>query len=963
MTSGSEALQSTFEVDFPLNLQEIDPRRVAAAKKIIEGGTSKVYKPTRSGFSTSAIIAAISSGKKILAIAPTNLIIEETVRKASFGNSVHVLPNCFCLRRREQIENDKFLAQLPFPLPKCENCTNYKLCPVTKVLDSDCPVIGITYRKLEALMLSKSKIAREVLEKISHVDIVLLDEAHTISLPTVVRVPALSEIDMPDGYTTLSKILSKWSELIENNYATLDQIRKEANKGHIGRYLSKRLPNAHSLDFKQIVAAWHELQDLAIDRKKLGISDKDILTLRDLVLLMSSYYLAITYIKEKEGTEVKVYITGNYWTSISSLSRFLQDRVPRAHHLYVSGTLVEPYPEFFSELSGKKVQDAVFPDLKSTNEKMVLYPDTWRLGAKNFNNFLPRIVDRIEEIFKENSGKDIFIVALNARKAKMIQKKLIKKFGPTSPLVDYYRSEDTMGVENSARICIAIGLAELPSNTYDHQAWGRNEEARWIDSQRLRQESVDAATWQTWSRVKDPEGKEESRVYCIGVREDRIRSAVSWGPGRNLELKDVKEYRLSDGTRGRIPIFRTTVRELIKPPKVCNEKKANAEREGLGIGEYVQSVENYEQNLIFSEFENILPIINNRQIDLKLGIYNNPCNDFEILVDSAILTDLLAMRFDCYATQDRIPNATGRFGYTKYNVNWKDSKSIMKYHVSGKFTLGLYQISLDDTVKWICFDLDDHNNKRGAKALKSDVNKLLTVLAKYGIPFLLEASGSPNSYHVWIFLKPTRTHNAYLFSRQIKKEADIECEVFPKQKSLNKDSKYGNLVKVPLGINRKTGVKSQFLDPTTLEPYVGMVPIPGIIALLDTEEPEETTELSGKRKRTKQGRKKTIRTPTRLGQDLRPCMKSLLKSSTLLEGHQGHEMRVAIASEARNIGLTIEQAVELFRGQSDFNFDITRKNVEYIYGQQYSPYRCDKLQEKCSSIVQSYCIDCESYVD
>jgi len=87
------------------------------------------------------------------------------------------------------------------------------------------------------------------------------------------------------------------------------------------------------------------------------------------------------------------------------------------------------------------------------------------------------------------------------------------KLLPLGPVVDYYRSDQTQGVENSARICIAVGLAELPSNTYDHQARGENEEERWIDSQRLRRESVDAATWQTWSESRIR--KEKKRASYI----------------------------------------------------------------------------------------------------------------------------------------------------------------------------------------------------------------------------------------------------------------------------------------------------------------------------------------------------------------------------------------------------------------------------------------------------------------
>ena len=88
-------------------------------------------------------------------------------------------------------------------------------------------------------------------------------------------------------------------------------------------------------------------------------------------------------------------------------------------------------------------------------------------------------------------------------------------------------------------------------------------------------------------------------------------------------------------------------------------------------------------------------------------------------------------------------------------------RRLMNYHVKGKITMGFYQISLEDTVKWICFDIDDHKREQGEQGVKADLRKLFAVLSKYDIPFLLESSGSPNSYHVWILLRPTKTHNAY----------------------------------------------------------------------------------------------------------------------------------------------------------------------------------------------------------
>jgi hypothetical protein len=102
---------------------------------------------------------------------------------------------------------------------------------------------------------------------------------------------------------------------------------------------------------------------------------------------------------------------------------------------------------------------------------------------------------------------------------------------------------------------------------------------------------------------------------------------------------------------------------------------------------------------------------------------------------------------------------------------------MMKHHIRGHVTVGFYQIGLDDKVKWICFDIDDHKGERGAEAVKTDVRKLSAVLSKHNIPFWLEASGSPNSYHVWILLKPAKTSNAFVFIREIGDEAGIECEV------------------------------------------------------------------------------------------------------------------------------------------------------------------------------------------
>ena len=354
------------------------------------------------------------------------------------------------------------------------------------------------------------------------------------------------------------------------------------------------------------------------------------------------------------------------------------------------------------------------------------------------------------------------------------------------------------------------------------------------------------------------------------------------------------------------------------------------------------------------------PIFNNRGNVHKLGIYNNPLDKDARWSTSLSLASLLAARFDCYAIQNKTPDKKGKYGYIRHSNNFLENSYIMENHVKGQFTLGFYQIGLDDKVKWICFDIDNHEGKRGPEAVSADLHKLFDVLTKYGIPFLLEASGSPNSYHIWILLKPTKTYNARCFSSQIVDEAGIKCETFPKQSGLNKNSKYGNLVKVPLGINRKTGIRSQFIDPVTFEPYPGLVPIPDIVHLREVPEPEGRHEKSKKcgTKSSNSGQERSTRAPTKIGQDLRQCLKEVLAAKIPLVGSEGNDMRVAIAAEARNVGYTIEQTIELFKDQPDFNLDITRNYVEYIYANGYLPYSCNTLRGKCNSLISPYCVKC-----
>lgn len=924
-------------------MMDVDLGLVAAASEVLEQGSCKVYKSTRAGFTTSAVLAAMELNRQILVVSPTKKILSETVMRASGGQAIAVQANSFCPMLQEQVRQDTFLKRIPLPLPDCQECYCLGNCPVTEILErDDPPVISITYSKLNALMLSRSEVARRIRKKLSRVDVVLLDESHAISLPSAARVQAFYSVSIPEGYPILTDICHSWIDLCNNNLELLQALKAEGDAGHVGKHLSKLVPISDPLHFKRMSAAWSELLSLTQRREELGLKDDEILAIRDIISIIGGWWVSVSYIREKEGAEGNISLSGNVGTFHYCLREFLSMHVPNADHIFSSATLIEPTPKFFESLSGRFLKDIVFPDLRNTNSKMQIYPDRWRLNSRNFARNFHRIMDRIVKICTEE--KRVYILAPNARKASAIRRRLREVIGAGAPDVDFYRSDLTMGVERNERVCIAVGLAELPTNAYDHLAVGKDHESRWLHSQALRIQSVQAASWQAWSRVKDPKGKEVSKVYCIGVRADQVSDTVAWGGGRRVELKEIKESKTRVGDF-RTPKFDVKIDILIEPPRIFREEVRHSHRERHNIRDYIERVELNGVKFINSQNVHKVPIISNRQNVQILGIYNNPGDESSLEVISGTLYSLFVTRTDCYAEQSKVPDSAGRYSYFKRPYDWEGNLQLIKNHLDGKLTLGTYQISLSNQVKWICFDLDNHDGSN--PNTRTDVDKLLSILDRHAIPYLLEASGSPDSFHVWIFLLPAGTHSAYCFSRQIAFEAGIRCEIFPKQKGLGKNSKFGNLIKLPLGINRKTGVRSQFLDPRTFQPYESDVPLPGLVKLFEVRE--------GERKRSVI---RATRAPKTEYKDFRPCIKAIIDTRVPLEGSEGHTMRVAIAVEAFNIGMGIESTVDLLQYQPDFDRGFTRSKVSEIHSRAYSRFSCEKLRDQCGSLVSNHCSRC-----
>jgi len=908
-----------------------------------------VCKPTRAGFTTSAVLAAERSRQKTLVVAPTRNILGKTVRetvKRSGGVPCNIPGHAVCKYVQEKIKDDPLLKELPIPIDeRCADCDLYETCPVTEIERvGDFTTATITYSKLESVMLSSSDSAKLIRERLADVDLVILDEAHLLSFPSLPQVDFGKVIHVPEQYGSLKKVLSKWVGLYEEHrdQASYIELLTEQDPAH---YTGFQVSTNYFPSWQEQSKMWGELFRLAVDRLVWDIADGDILALRDIITIMSGHSATISYLTSKDSG--RMVVSGSQGRNHYALKRFLMDIVPKAQVVFVSGTLVERGPGFFSELAGREIESVIFPDLNNTNSKMFIHPSKWRFSARDGQKGIERAIRETREISEKVGHPQIYLLAMNTRHA-VVLKKALKDLPNIT--IDYYRSADSIGVAQEARICIAVGAAELPRHACDPLARGKDDHERFFDSQRLRVNAVDSATWQAWSRVKDPDGLVESHVYCIGIRVDEISRIATWGTKREVEVK----LNAQGGIDSRVHC-----EEYLARPNVVMEERRDLRPCRSSVDSYVDAVVPISEVVQARQKSYTFPYNNLigenvRFLDEPLRLYNRPKSGDEFYQTLVALVTLFVSRADKCGLQWKRANSAGKFGYLT-GAPPRQFHALLEDHLFGIETIAQPPFDAFDNCYFCALDFDDH---AGDTPQSENVKKLTGFLREKGIPCVVVKSGSNDGYHVFIPIVPTKTLVVHKFLKQLIKDAgmeDLEIERFPKQKSASSTKGgYGNQIKVPLGINWKVKKKSSVVDPYTLEP-VEFVEVKHAIKLRDLPEPVES-KILGARKSTlhQNGQAVAVYPPG----EFRLCIQGVIDSGVQLNGSVGHSMRVAIAAEALNCGLSDNDAVDLFRNQSDFKEQVTIEQIRYIWGKNYRRYGCEKLWEECGSLVKEYCETC-----
>jgi hypothetical protein len=148
------------------------------------------------------------------------------------------------------------------------------------------------------------------------------------------------------------------------------------------------------------------------------------------------------------------------------------------------------------------------------------------------------------------------------------------------------------------------------------------------------------------------------------------------------------------------------------------------------------------------------------------------------------------------------------------------SEEVIRDHLLGKETIGVYPLLQDDTCWFVVVDFDK-------KSWKADACAFLKICHKTGVPAFLERSRSGNGGHVWIFFASpvqaalARKLASAILTRTMERHyalgLDSYDRLFPSQDTMPKGG-FGNLIALPLQRGPREKGNSVFVDDQ-LQPY------------------------------------------------------------------------------------------------------------------------------------------------
>ncbi|WP_319506033.1 hypothetical protein [uncultured Methanolobus sp.] len=935
-------------------------RRIATAYNLLNAyqeGLYLVHKTTRAGCTTALVAESLNREERFLVVVPTNKIADKTVIEDSIKysdrdhcNVIRIPSNHACLKNQELCEKYPDLHKLPIlPLAdSCPECENYYSCPVTRILHEHgvCDGIALTYQKLVALMMAScsrpNTTAEQVLANISRIHNAVFDEVHEIQYGRSTGIAIYSDarkdtkwlntnryIPLMEDFEHIRKVVVAFGMMMgeaDVQNAVMQTYNNAADDNYYRHKLSKTLKNCYcdvgEDSAKFIMAIYSDIIKLTIARKEYKLSMLDVLDLYRIMNIVTSEQVVIHGTRDRGAIKIWMVAVDQMFTSmIRSFIMSIQNKAKRT--LLTSATICShDYDQYFmGRTCPHDITFGMGGDPMNTNSKMLILADSKRYhvtGARSRYNKKHEILQRITTLLDLYGDDDCIIITLSIAEAMEMEKEL-EAFGHPHR-VTYYKAPEMMGVSSDARVMIAVGVADKPSNAFD--AICETKEKSLV----LREEAVHCDTWQAWSRAKDPSGVVPSLVFALGCSLEQCENAVTWGFGRKVEITNN-----SNGKKREVKVVLD--RSVITFPQIV---KCSTFEDMLEAAEKHKTFRKVLSNVEKKEKDNQKPLIYYIISGLltKVTIFYN-VSKFEFL------QRYLINRYDTFAEQGK--------GGNYFRISASVTETLIQNHIKGKVTIGAYSTSENGTCKWICFDVDAHRKKDDTeedviqKEIKAedDLQKLTSFLDCIQLKYLVESSGSPHSYHVWLFLKEVDVEKAYYFANAVAKEAGFDGEVNPKQRTWNRKNQYGNLVKLPFALHKKHNVFSY------IHGWEGETMDIAVYDISDFDIPK-----------TRKNRSNSLKPVNVKLKGVRPCILAALEKD--LTGDQGNKMRVAIVREFYNFGMKDkEHLINLFRGQGDFDHGKTEYHVTKIIEREFNVWPRETLLERCPKYLN--CENCDRF--
>jgi superfamily II DNA or RNA helicase len=145
---------------------------------------------------------------------------------------------------------------------------------------------------------------------------------------------------------------------------------------------------------------------------------------------------------------------------------------------------------------------------------------------------------------------------------------------------------------------------------------------------------------------------------------------------------------------------------------------------------------------------------------------------------------------------------------------------VVRQHLEGKQTIGVYPLLLDETCWFLAVDFDK-------KIWQEDANAFWETCRELGVPAVLERSRSGNGGHVWIFFErhlpaaTARKLGSLILTRAMDRRHQLGMDsydrFFPSQDTMPKGG-FGNLIALPLQWTPRQSDNSMFVD-SDFRPY------------------------------------------------------------------------------------------------------------------------------------------------